>query len=165
MKGVLLIKKDVLDKYYIADGYTGEVINRRNGAKLGSIDAASGYVRVQLTRKILNKKAILKRSRMIWILINGTISNPDLVIDHINGNKSDDRIANLRLITQSANTLNTANKVKKSSKSGITGVYFCSHFGKWLGDITVKGKRKTKLFKQKSDAIDWRLKQEALLCP
>lgn len=49
------------------------------------------------------KRSKYKASRVIWAMHHGDTS---LVIDHINRNKADDRIENLRAITQEANTFN-----------------------------------------------------------
>jgi len=64
----------------------------------------------------INKK-IYRRSRLVWVYHHGDI--PDgLVIDHINRNRQDDRIENLRLVTRRQNQRNLSNQ----SKYGV-GVY------------------------------------------
>lgn len=61
--------------------------------------APSGYVRVQYQGRPV------QAHRVVWTLVNGDI--PDgLHIDHINGDPSDNRIANLRLATRSQNLAN-----------------------------------------------------------
>ena len=69
--------------------------------------------------------------RVAWFMTFGTWP---LVIDHINGNPSDNRIANLRECSVRENCLNK--RARKDSASGIKGVYLCPH-GKWKAVITV----------------------------
>jgi hypothetical protein len=61
-----------------------------------------------------------------------------MVIDHINGDKTDNRICNLRIATQSQNAANAANR--KNNTSGFRGV--SRRGNKWQSYITVNGKRK-----------------------
>lgn len=60
------------------------------------------------------------------------------VVDHINGDKYDNRRENLRLISQRANSINT--KVSKNNKSGQTGVFFDVRINKWLARISPNSK-------------------------
>ena len=86
----------------------------KSGQKVGSL-INNRYWRV----KINNNHFLLHR--IIWILHYGSI-DPKLYIDHIDGNSSNNKIDNLRLVNR---TLNQRNQ-KKSSKnnSGMTGVRF-----------------------------------------
>lgn len=60
-------------------------------------------------------------------------------IDHINGDKSDNRITNLRLVT---NEKNTRNHVKYAhNTSGVNGVCFNEQSRKWCAQIRVDGKQ------------------------
>lgn len=59
-------------------------------------------------------------------------------IDHINGNKLDNRKENLRVCTQSQNS---ANKTKQSNNtSGYKGVYWENWTNKWRAKIMFEGK-------------------------
>lgn len=61
--------------------------------------------------------------RIVWALCNQ--SDPGaLQIDHINGNRADNRPCNLRLATHQQNAINRKGCV--SSNTGLTGVYFHS---------------------------------------
>ncbi len=80
-------------------------------------------------------------------------------IDHINHNRSDNSIKNLRSVTHEENLKNMPKK--KNNKSGITGVCFEKETGKWRSHITHKGKSiKLGRFENKKDAEMVRLKAE-----
>lgn len=57
--------------------------------------------------------------RLAWLYIHGMA--PYLQIDHVNLDKADNRISNLRLATQSQNQHNTT--VRRTNKLGVKGVY------------------------------------------
>lgn len=74
--------------------------------------------------------------RLVWLYVNGYF--PKECIDHINGDKSDNRIHNLREATKSENEYNK--KVHTNSKSGVKGVYWNKINKKWVADIRANGK-------------------------
>lgn len=61
-------------------------------------------------------------------------------VDHINGNRLDNRKENLRYATRSQNLRNRG--AAKHSKSGIKGVYFHRATGKWRAEMKIDGKSK-----------------------
>ncbi len=65
------------------------------------------------------------------------LDNPNLVIDHINGNILDNRRANLRLCTNTQNARNC--KLSKNNTSGYPGVRMTSH-GRYNARITFNRK-------------------------
>jgi hypothetical protein len=82
-----------------------------------------------------------KAHRLAWLYVHGTW--PSGMIDHIDGNPSNNAIANLRDCTMSQNQ---ANKKRRSDNtSGYKGVYF-SNYPKhrhkpWRARITVQGRK------------------------
>lgn len=74
--------------------------------------------------------------RIIWALVHGGF--PDLFIDHINGNKSDNRICNLRLATDSQNKTNVGKR--QNNTSGIKGVSWDRANNKWMAHATLNGR-------------------------
>ena len=60
----------------------------------------------------------------------------NLVVDHINRNRTDNRLSNLRLVSQRENSINRENNY--SSK--YPGVFWRKDRSKWVAGIRVKGK-------------------------
>jgi len=96
--------------------------------------------------------------RIIWTMVHGAI--PDgLGIDHINGDRHDNRVVNLRNVTQHENCKNCVKA--KNNTTGVTGVYFRKDTSKWSASIKFNY-RKIHLgdFSNKEDAIKARLEAE-----
>lgn len=90
----------------------------------------AGYVGVMIEGKRI------QAHRIAWALHTGEW--PKDQIDHINGIKTDNRIANLREATNAQNGKNLP--VSKSNKTGVPGVCFDSQTGKWRAYIRVDHK-------------------------
>lgn len=74
--------------------------------------------------------------RVAWAFFHGTW--PISEIDHINGDKTDNRIANLREATHVENEWNDGKQ--KNNTSGRKGVSFEKATGRWRANIGVNGK-------------------------
>ena len=82
-----------------------------------------------------------------------------MVVDHVNGNKQDNRIDNLRLCTNQENTFNA--KISKNNTSGVHGVSFHKKTGKWRAYINHNRKQiYLGLFSSIEDAKYARVKAE-----
>jgi len=77
---------------------------------------------------------------------------PSLELDHINGDRTDYRICNLREVTHTENMRNA--KMPKTNKSGVVGVTYCKRDKLWLAHIKSQS---IGYFKCKDDAIKARL--------
>jgi hypothetical protein len=75
--------------------------------------------------------------RLAWFYIYGTW--PEEQVDHINKDKTDNRIDNLRLATHGQNIANQA--MRRNNTSGYKGVCLIKKTGKWRANI-MSGKRK-----------------------
>lgn len=75
--------------------------------------------------------------RMIFLYHYGYL--PDF-IDHIDGNRLNNRIENLRECTQSQNSYNA--RLRKDNKSGVKGVCWHKARKRWLASIRVNNKSK-----------------------
>jgi hypothetical protein len=69
--------------------------------------------------------------RAAWALFYGEW--PSDQIDHINGQRDDNTIANLRVVDTKENSQNRA--MPANNKSGTVGVHYCSTAKKWLAKI------------------------------
>jgi len=92
-----------------------------------------GYIYIGINRKSY------KAHRLAWLYVYGYI--PKNQIDHINGNKADNRLCNLREVTTYQNALNQ--KLAKNNTSGIKGISLCKKTNKWNVRITINGIRKS----------------------
>ena len=88
--------------------------------------------------------------RVIWAIWNGDW--PSEQIDHINGDRCDNRIKNLRAVSHAENGKNQ--KLSVTSTSGVCGIHWYKRSSKWSAEITVNGSKKhLGYFIEKSDAI------------
>lgn len=87
----------------------------------------------------INKDDGKQTSVMMHQLIMPT--NDGYFPDHIHGNESrnDNRKSNLRMVTKSQNAMNQ--HIRNDNTSGVKGVYWNNHAGKWIADIQKDGKR------------------------
>ncbi|MCW8158993.1 HNH endonuclease [Stutzerimonas stutzeri] len=72
--------------------------------------------------------------RLVYLLHHGAMPAQ---IDHINGDKADNRIENLREATYSQNQMNTG---ERQNESGYRGVRFVPKTGRWAARIYENGK-------------------------
>ncbi|MEO6711702.1 MAG: HNH endonuclease [Planctomycetota bacterium] len=75
--------------------------------------------------------------RLAWLHETGEW--PAAEIDHINGLKGDNRIANLRVATRSENAQNIY-RAHSNSASGVLGVSWCAREQKWRAVIKKGGR-------------------------
>lgn len=73
-----------------------------------------------------------KSHRLAWLYVHGQF--PECEIDHINGNRADNRIDNLRLASSKQNKENV--KLNAASTSGHRGVHWDKSRQKWLAHVT-----------------------------
>lgn len=74
--------------------------------------------------------------RLAWLFTYGHW--PEGELDHINGNRSDNRIANLRLCTVAQNRINS--KANANNRSGLKGAHWNRFRGTWIARCGVNGR-------------------------
>lgn len=90
------------------------------------------------------------KHRICWLHYHGAW--PENVIDHIDGDPTNNRISNLRDVAQQENALNQ--KLRNTNKSGQMGVCEANSGSRWRAYITVDGKQvNLGQFENKDDAI------------
>lgn len=126
--------------------HAGEIVGSRHCA---------GYI-----QHSINKKRLMAH-RVIWTMLHGGIAD-GLVIDHINGNRMDNRLENLRLVSMQDNSRNM--RRPKNNKSGVTGVYWLATKKRWRVNINVFDRTiHIGHFKTFEDAVFARKQAEATL--
>lgn len=111
----------------------------------------SGYVYIQYRGK---KYA---GHRLAWLYVYGHF--PDGQIDHIDGNRANNKLANLRVVSNQINQQNSSKR--KDNSSGQVGVSWFKLRSTWRAVINVNGKQITLgYFKVLEDAIASRKKAE-----
>jgi hypothetical protein len=98
-------------------------------------DRAAGWVAVNGYRYVNCEGRTRKVSRLVWTYHKGT--TPDR-IDHEDGDIANDRIGNLRDVSQGENSKNRARG--KNNRSGVLGVY--PQGAKWAAQINIDGHKK-----------------------
>lgn len=76
--------------------------------------------------------------RLAWLYIHGEWPSGEL--DHINGKRDDNRIANLRIVNRVQNLANRSLAVA-SNKTGFAGVCATRHKTTWKASIVTDGRR------------------------
>ena len=113
---------------------TGEFIWRVPGPNRRGI---AGTTHVKGYRQIRIDGILYMAHRVAWMMTYGCW--PAGQLDHINGDKADNRITNLREATNGQNKANTF-KAQKNSISGIKGVHQWRS-DRWTAQIRADGKR------------------------
>ena len=118
-------------------------VNYKTSAKLGEIDfdklliTIDGYRQVGIQIKYLKKKTIRIHQLVASAFLGYKFEGHKLVVDHIDSNKLNNHIDNLRIITQRENV-----SKEKAIKSGLpVGVCFCKRTKKYLSSITINKKQ------------------------
>lgn len=102
------------------------------GKVAGSTVAGSEYLSINIGPQRFKAHVVA------WIIHYGTAPPAD--IDHINGNRQDNRIENMRAVTRSENMRNTS--LSSRNTSGFIGVSYRKTANKWQATIRdMSGKR------------------------
>lgn len=133
--------EDFILKNYVYDESTGEIFSKIKNVNLGSLK--DGYKKI--TTKINGKIIQLRFHRVAWLLYYK--SWPENLIDHIDGDKLNNKIDNLRECNQQKNCRNA--KIKNNNRLGLKNI--CEkkdkNYYRFAVSFTVNGKQICKYFK------------------
>jgi hypothetical protein len=126
-------------------GNMGTIIGKGNSPMKLRINT-SGYYTLDL---YTGKKKSVELHRLVartWI------SNPENKpqIDHINRDRKDNRLENLRWVTRMENANNMS--ISKMNKSGIAGLHYNKRDERWVIKKAIMGVKYGKTFKERSEA-------------
>jgi len=125
---------DDFENYEVSN--LGNVRNKKTGRILKQRFDKYGYCRVNLYN---DKKMTVKKIHQI--VANAFIENPENkpIIDHIDGDKLNNNVENLRFATNIENSHNS--KIPKNNTSSVKGVSFNKRDKKWISYIKIDGIR------------------------
>jgi hypothetical protein len=122
-----------MEEYKLIEGHEnysvsnfGNVRNNKTGKNLKGWITEKGYKRIELT----GKRYYVHRLVAIGFIPN---SNNKLFVDHINNDRTSNRVTNLRWVTHQENCYNTS--ITSKNKSGHKGVGWCKNLNKWRASI------------------------------
>lgn len=133
LKDCFMNEFDALEYHADSGSFTWRTHSKRsNIGKLAGNIHNRGYWRIRI-----HGKTYLAH-RLVWFFEHGEF--PDSFLDHINGNRLDNRIENLR---QANYELNAQNKrvAYKNNKCGFLGVRWSVTSKAWMASIKHKGVR------------------------
>jgi len=139
--GTLIWKDRPISQFKSAKGrniWRGVCLGKQVGGK-----NADGYMMVALSVGGVSIRRYIHR--IIWEMHNGPILD-GMMIDHVDCDRSNNKIDNLRLANDTQNACNTTRR-KKPNVAGYRGVTLCNDarrtFKKWRARVRVNGKEKT----------------------
>jgi len=139
----------LLNQYFRYCEISGKLFWRISPARAVKQGSECGYECSQGYRCVGFKGKYRKVHRIIWAMIHG--SWPTEEIDHIDGNRSNNKPENLRCVTRLENRKNLKKRIDNSS--GQIGVHWSSLCSKWRVGIVVNGKKTNMLFNSKDAAV------------
>ncbi len=132
MRKVKLTQTTVTELFEHRNGQLIWKKNLRGPAKKGTVAGwlgSNGYFKVGVNG---SEEYV---HRIIWLLHHGYL--PENNLDHIDRNKTNNKIENLREASQSCNMRNYGNK--QHNKTGVNGVCWKERYKKWHANIVITG--------------------------
>lgn len=108
-------------------GIFTRLISNHHLVKVGEIAGSPnnrGYINISINHKLYSAH------RLAWLYTYGEWPTS---IDHINNNKLDNRLCNLRQVTHQQNNFNSS--IRKNNKTKIKGVSWNKKSNKWIVQI------------------------------
>lgn len=113
------------------DPDNGGLYRRQSGQRAGRA-LRNGY------RSVCVDGEAWREHRLVWIWAHGVVPGEYDEIDHIDGDRANNRIENLRLVSRAQNQWNA--RVRKDNTSGLKGVSWNKKANLWAANISINGK-------------------------
>ena len=122
------------------------------GTEMGC--GSNGYVLIRVDRRLY------RAHRLAWLYVHGYF--PEHGLDHIDRDTTNNRIDNLREVSQVCNLRNCGNRVNNTT--GVKGVHWHKQIGKWRAVIAIPGRQPSLgVYNDFVDAVCARLAAEQCL--
>jgi hypothetical protein len=121
-----------IDWHAVFECREGVLISRSTGKAYDHLPNGRRYIHVPYKGKAY------PAHRVIWEMFNGPIPE-GLFIDHIDRDKLNNKLDNLRLVDKTQNAMNCA--LRKNSVTPIKNVYRCNHGKRWRVYVKAYGVR------------------------
>ena len=119
---------------------SSNVYSKAKGRLLKPSKSVRGYMVLTL-----NKKTRPLHQLVVESFVDSNYKSKGLVVDHIDRNRANNKINNLRIVSQSENLENNDSK----------NYYYCKQRNKFTVQITRGGVRYGKRFSEEQDAIEY----------
>lgn len=96
----------------------GGIVNRRTGIRVRGSKMHNGYL--GFTIRFNGNRYCSPAHRIVWTLCNNEL--PTQTIDHMNGDRQDNHIENLRVVSMTDNKLNMLLPWEPNKDTGVAGV-------------------------------------------
>lgn len=130
---------DELHRIFEYDPESGSLIYRSRASTRASAGSKAGFLNHKGYRLVGISGKQYRAHRIIVAMTSGDWPPAEFVIDHIDGNRDNNRIENLRVCSHSENQHNRISP--SSSTSGLLGASYSKKERKWIAAICVGGKR------------------------
>lgn len=133
----MITQEELKKLLYYEDGELIYVIHPKGLAKKGD---SAGTLQPNGYKQVMIKRKRYYLHRLIWLYHHGQFPKAPNVLDHINRDKTDSRIENLRVVDRRQNAWNTTIDHRTKSKTGYRGVCYLLDRDRFLAYMYDEGK-------------------------
>ena len=108
---------DYITSHLSYDPITGIITNTKNGNIYTNSNTEQGYIAISLKHRTNKTRATMYAHRIAYCLYHGV--EPDGVIDHIDSDRTNNKIDNIRLTNKQGNAQNMKARKNKTTMVGV----------------------------------------------